>query len=88
MTMDEDRIDGLLEAWGRAQRLDDAAAHAMLRSITGQPRLAATPAVEQTLSPTWWADLSAQVTAAVVLATTSPHTAYRAPGSAPLAPAA
>jgi hypothetical protein len=71
----DDRLDLLLQVWGSEQRLDDGEADALLRAI-----LTPTPTP---LPATWWSDLSAQVSAAVVLATVRP--AAHPVGGVPLA---
>jgi hypothetical protein len=60
----DDDLDSLLGVWARQQRLDQRQADDILRAITGQPH--------PTLPVTWWTDLSTQLTAAVVLATSHP----------------
>jgi hypothetical protein len=60
----EHRLDALLAAWADEQRLDAGDADAILHSIVAEPR--------QTLEPSWWSALSAQVTSAVLLATSPP----------------
>jgi hypothetical protein len=71
----DDRLDRLLHAWGSEQRLDDREAEALLHAIL--------PPTPTTLPATWWSDLSAQVSAAVVLATVQP--ADQPVGGGPLA---
>jgi hypothetical protein len=60
----DDRLDRLLHVWGGEQRLDDREADALLHAIL--------PSTPTPLPATWWSDLSAQVSAAVVLATVRP----------------
>jgi hypothetical protein len=69
-------LDALLRTWGTSQRLDQADADELLATILGpetrpetRPETAAEPA---RLPATWWAGLSEQVAAAVVLATARP----------------
>jgi hypothetical protein len=63
-------LDALLLAWGAHQRLGRADADELLADILGPtPVPAAAPAE---LPATWWAELSQQVAAAVVLATVRP----------------
>jgi hypothetical protein len=59
MTVDDRHLDQLLARWGAAHRLDASEAEAILDAIVDQPAL----------PPTWWADLHARVSDAVVLAT-------------------
>lgn len=60
----ENRLDALLDTWADEQRLDAGDADAILRSIVAEPR--------ETLTSSWWSGLSAQVTSAVLLATSPP----------------
>jgi hypothetical protein len=60
----ERQLDALLGAWATEQRLGSGEANALLRSIMDEPR--------ETLAPSWWSELSAQVTSAVLLATSPP----------------
>jgi hypothetical protein len=67
MTMDEPLdpgLDRLLASWARQQRIDQRQADEILHAIAGQPT--------DSLPVTWWSDLSAQVAAAVVMATQRP----------------
>ena len=66
--MDEARLDTLLGAWAAEQRLAPADAAAILQTVLREPR--------EVLPATWWSDLSSQVSAAMVQATTRPWTAF------------
>ena len=66
------RLDQLLDAWARQRRLDDRDATQVRDAILATPRSTRTAAPADPLPATWWADLSAQVTAAVVLASVRP----------------
>ena len=75
MTMSDradDRLDLLLGAWAAQQRLDQRQADDILHAITGQPR--------DSLTATWWTELSTRITAAVVLAACAPSTLLGGPG--------
>jgi hypothetical protein len=67
------RLDLLLDTWARHQRLEQRQADEIRLAITGQP--------DDALAATWWTDLSAQISAAVVLATTRPSTPLGMPGA-------
>ena len=79
MSTSDDRLDHLLDAWGQQQRLPPSEADGILRSILQEPRAS--------LPVTWWSDLSAQVTAAVVLANSRPGFPSGQPGYGALAAA-
>jgi hypothetical protein len=67
MTMDEPfdaRLDRLLASWAEQQRLDQRQADVILHAIAGR--------TTEPLPVTWWSDLSAQIAAAVVMATQRP----------------
>jgi hypothetical protein len=65
---DDDRLDQLLDRWAQEQRLGAREAEAILHAIL-PPAPAPTPSA---LPGTWWSELSAQVSAAIVLATARP----------------
>jgi hypothetical protein len=67
-------LDGLLDAWAARHQLDAQDADRLLAGILG-PDPATTPvapAAPAALPATWWAQLSQQVAAAVVLGTSRP----------------
>jgi hypothetical protein len=81
--LDDVRLDQLLDRWAREQRLDAREAETVLHAIlppspATAPAAGATPAslpaTPASLPATWWSDLSAQVSAAIVLATARPAT--------------
>lgn len=74
-----DDLDELLGAWAEARRLTDGEAEAILAAVLATPL---------TLDPMWWRDLVAQVSAAVVRATTMPQPAMTAIRQALTQPAA
>jgi hypothetical protein len=67
----EARLDHLLDRWARVQRLDAREAEAVLHAILPPPP-GPVDASSTSLPATWWSDLSAQVSAAIVLATARP----------------
>jgi hypothetical protein len=72
MTNDE-RLGPLLDSWAATQRLDQREAERILDAIIATPP--ETAPAPTTLPATWWQDFSAQVTAAVVLASHGPRLA-------------
>ncbi|WP_052668544.1 hypothetical protein [Nitriliruptor alkaliphilus] len=62
-------LDQLLHAWAGRQRLDHREAASIRAAIVASPGGAVQPSNPPA---TWWADLSARVTATVVQATTQP----------------
>jgi hypothetical protein len=71
---DDVRLDQLLDRWAQEQRLGAREAETVLAAILPPPPATA-PAAVATPAPlpaTWWSDLSAQVSAAIVLATGRP----------------
>ena len=68
------RLDPLLRAWARQQRLDQHESDEILHAITGQPR--------ESLPATWWADLHMQISDAVVLAAARPSAPVGMSGAA------
>jgi hypothetical protein len=68
------RLDELLGRWAAEQRLGDHEADRILQTIVQPPR--------PSLPATWWSDLSAQVSAAIVLAATRPGTSSGTVGAA------
>jgi len=63
-------LDGLLNAWADRQRLDDAAATAMLQTILDTPASVPSASPEPAgLPPTWWADFGSRFSEAMLRAT-------------------
>jgi hypothetical protein len=73
-TGSEPDLDTLLAAWAADHRLHPQEAERLLTSILGpEPDPTPVAAVAPTALPaTWWAQLSQQVTAAIVLAASRP----------------
>jgi hypothetical protein len=69
---DDARLDQLLHAWAARRRLDDRDATEIRDAIVATSGPTREPAPAVPLPATWWTDLAAQVTAAVVLASVRP----------------
>lgn len=71
--MDDEQLDVLLATWASEQQISQPQADEILQAITCDA-----PAG---LPATWWIDLSAQVSAAMVLAASRPPTPSGLPGA-------
>jgi hypothetical protein len=70
---DDRRLDAVLEGWAERQRLDASEADEVLRAVLREPRTVLQEHAE-VLPASWWSDLSTQISAAVVLASSRPGT--------------